>query len=272
MRLQPANEAQCTALLRREILQKSKRVGLSKGRRPDLQALVVHPFPQEKNQMARTQLLGSVDLLGLNQYGENPGLSPIVGALIGGGVSGITAMAVGHAGTGKLQQNRELIGLLAGLTVAGSMYAMKSTRHAAIGAAVGSMLASGLAWIEKMVFGTVQMPAATAEAVSQVASQVASKTTGMGMSNIRALAGLGIAQMQQLGIANIQKQPSAYGTIPGVAGLGGVAGLRAHAPGTMPTNLLGAPSAASHHISLMGGPLTHGIASMYGATSIGGGR
>ncbi len=213
--------------------------------------------------MAR-KMLGSVDLLGLNSFGNPVGMSPLWGTVIGGGVAGVTAMAVGHATSGKLAANRELVGLGAGLAAAGVLYSMKSTRHAALGAALGAVFASGLAYLEKTVFGTVQLPVATAAAAQAAVS-------GVGMANIRALggAGMGIAQMKALGMANISQNVAPSGH---PAGFGGVAGLQAVRPGTMPANLLGAPSTASRQISLMGGPATHGIAAHYGATVIGGGR
>ena len=47
--------------------------------------------------MARKHgLMGEVNLLGLNSLGENPGLNPFVGALIGGGTANLTSMAVGN--------------------------------------------------------------------------------------------------------------------------------------------------------------------------------
>lgn len=216
--------------------------------------------------MAR-KMLGSVDLLGLNSFGDPVGMNPIWGTLIGGGVAGITSMAVGHAASGKLAANRELVGLGAGLAVAGVMYSMKSTRHAALGAALGAVIGAGLAWFEKIAFGTVQLPVATAVA----AQQAAAGTSGYGMANIKALqgSGMGIAQMKALGMANIATNVPPAGH---PAGFGGVAGLQAVRPGTMPANLLGAPSTASRQIALMGGPATHGIAQHYGATVIGGGR
>lgn len=225
--------------------------------------------------MSKKSMLGSVDLLGLNSYGEVPGgaLNPLWGVAIGGGVSAVTSIAVGHAATGKLQANRELIGLGAGLAVSAAMYSMKSTRHAAIGAAIGSFVGAGIAWLEKTLLGTTQLPTATAAAASAVAAGAG--TNGMGIANLQRLNGLGMSQIQQLnglGVANISSVPRAQGTIPGVAGLGGVAGLQAVRPGTMPANLLGAPSTASRQIALMGGPAVHNIASHYGATSIGGGR
>lgn len=222
--------------------------------------------------MAR-KMLGSVDLLGLNSYGEVPSgaLNPLWGVAIGGGVSAVGSMVAGHVGSGAVAANRELVGIGLGLAVAGGMYAMKSTRAAAMGAALGTLLGAGLSYLERKILGTVQMPTATAAA----AVAAASGTSGMGIANISKLNGLGIAQMQALnglGVANISQVPKARGTIPGVAGLGGVAGLQAVAPGSMPANLLGAPSTASRQVSLMGGPAIHNIASHYGATTVGGGR
>lgn len=202
--------------------------------------------------MARA--LGSVDLLGLNAYGQNPGLSPIIGAGIGGGVS-FTSMVIarrtaqaGHA---------ELIGLLGGLATSGVMYAMKSTRHAAIGSAVGAVLATGLAWLEKKFFGaaTVAIPG----------------TAGMGIPTLRNLNGLGIPMARNLnglGIPAASPTPIPAGTIPGVAG-NQLASPGLSAP---PVSLLGPMSPQAAHLRGMGGPMAHGLASAYGATLLGGGR
>jgi hypothetical protein len=211
-----------------------------------------------------TKMLGKVDLLGLNNMGNNPGLNPIWGTLIGGGVAGITSMTVSHTATGKAQTNADLIGLGAGLAASGVMYAMKSTRHAAIGSLVGAILASGLSYLNRTLLGTVQMPTATAAAVSQVAAaaQGSTGTSGMGIATTRALNGLGIATtraLNGLGISTAQQRTKPVGTIPGVAGL-------RLGNGQPPVNLMGAPSAASRQVHLMGGPAIHGIAGHYGAT------
>lgn len=205
-------------------------------------------------------MLGSVDLLGLNQMGNNPGLSPIWGTLIGGGAAGLTSVIVGHTMTGKAQANRDVIGLGAGLGVSALLYAMKSTRHAAIGSAVGAVLAAGLSWLERQLLGTVQLPAATAAAASQVAA--AAGTSGMGIATTRALNGLGISTtraLNGLGIATAQQRTPPVGTIPGVAGL-------RLGNGQPPLPLLGPSTPASNQVRLMGGPPVHGIASHYGAT------
>ncbi len=215
--------------------------------------------------MARHRMLGKVDLLGLNSFGNPVGLNPIWGALIGGGVSGVTSMTVGHATTGKLQHNRDVVGLGAGLAAAGLMYSMKSTRHAAVGAVVGAFLATGLSWLERVLLGTVALPAATAAVASQVAAAATgSGTSGMGISTTRALNGLGIATtraLNGLGISTTAQRPMPVGTIPGVAGPRLTSGH-----GQPPVNLMGPQTAASRQVHLMGGPPIHGIAGAYGAT------
>jgi len=219
------------------------------------------------------KMLGNVDLLGLNEYGNNPGLSPIWGTLIGGGVAGVTSLVAGQATSSPtLQNNREIIGLGAGLATAGVMYAMRGTRHAAIGAALGAFLASGLAWLEKTIFGTVQLPAATAAVATQVAAAAGGATTTttpaagtsgrLGISTTRALNGLGIATtraLNGLGIATTASVPRAAGTIPGVAGL-------RLGNGSPPVNLMGPMTPASQQVRLMGGPPISGMAGHWGAT------
>jgi hypothetical protein len=42
--------------------------------------------------------LGEINLLGLNEFGQNPGLNPLFGTLIGGGVSSLTSMVTARTG------------------------------------------------------------------------------------------------------------------------------------------------------------------------------
>ena len=200
--------------------------------------------------MAR-KMLGSVDLLGLNAYGDNPGMNPLWGVLIGGGVAGVTSIAVGHSTTGALQSNRELVGLGAGLATAGVMYAMKSTRHAALGAAAGAIFAAGIAWLEKTLLGPVQLPAATAAAASAVAAGApATGVKGLSFAQVKQLGIANIQNLNGLGMSNIATRQAPHGTIPGVAGLNGVAGLQAVRPGTMPANPHGRPAHPQHRLAL----------------------
>lgn len=189
--------------------------------------------------------LGEINLLGLNEFGQNPGLSPLYGTLIGGGVASLASMVT--ARTAKAA-SRDTYGFLAGLAAAGAMYAMPKTRHAALGAALGAVLASGLKWLEGMATG------------------------GMGMAQINYLNGLGLPEVSYLnglGIATISDQAQSVGTIPGVAGMS-FAGTQIGEGA--PLNLLGAATAQSEKVSLMGGPAVHGLSASYGATLLGGGR
>lgn len=186
-------------------------------------------------------MVRGVNLLGLGTFGGR--LSPVIGVGIGGGVSGITTIISRRAGSGR----PELIGLGAGLATAGVMAAMRSTRHAAFGAALGAFLASGIAFVEKLIFGQL---------------------AGLGIPQMRAL---GIPQMRQLGgmgYPAASNVPHAQGTIPGVAG----SQLAAPGGGPPPVSLMGQPSSAAMHLLGIGGPPVHGLASAYGATLLGGGR
>lgn len=194
--------------------------------------------------MARRRMLGSVDLLGLNSFGQNPGMSPIWGSLIGGGVAGVTSLVLRRVGKGY----PEAFGLLTGLAVSGGMYAMRSTRHAAVASAVGAFLATGISLFERLLSGG-----------------------GLGIANIRALNGLGVPMIRNLnglGVPMISQNVGPVGTIPGVAGNqlshGGLS-----AP---PVSLLGNMSPQAAHLKGIGGPSVHGLSAAYGATLLGGGR
>lgn len=234
----------------------------------------------------RHRLLGEVNLLGLDEFGQNPGMSPLWGAAIGGGVAGVTSIAIGHMQP-TMVADRSFWGFMAGLGASGILYAMKSTRHAAFGSAFGAFLASGLPWLEQKLLGTVQLPAPAAAIVQTVAQQAAATGTplpgttasptpamaGLGIPKVKYLNGLGIPKVKYLnglGLPTIAPQPQSVGTIPGVAGPAFAgAQLGANRP---PINLLGSPTAASRQVSLLGGPAVHGLSAAYGATLLGGGR
>ena len=194
--------------------------------------------------MAR-KALGSVDLLGLNSFGMPVGMSPIIGTAIGGGVAGVGTIVLRRTSQAG---NAEAFGLLAGLAASGAMYAMKSTRHAALGGVLGAFLASGLAWLEKTFIGG-----------------------GLGVPNIRALNGLGIPRaraLNGLGVPMISQTSIPTGTIPGVAG-NQLATPGLSAP---PVSLLGPMSPQASHLRGIGGPSVHGLSAAYGATLLGAGR
>lgn len=194
------------------------------------------------------KLLGKVDLLGLNSFGQPTGMNPLWGVLIGGGVSSIAATAASR--TSKAHQ-ANLIGFLTGLATSGVMYSMKATRHAAFGALAGAFFASGFKWLEGILFGAPMMVAP------------AKGTAGMGLPMMNALnGGMGLPMMQPLngalGLPSMSQTPIPQGTIPGVAGPQISGGI-----GHPPVNLLGQTLTS-------GGPRISGLSARYGATLLGG--
>jgi len=201
--------------------------------------------------MAKKKSLGSVDLFGLNAFGQNPGMSPIYGALIGGGASALGAFAASKSA--KLADKKEWVGMATGIAAAGALYASPKTRHAALGAAVGTLLATGI----PMLFR-----AATGQA--------------LGVAQVEYLSGLGVHSLEALngglGLPGIVPLPETYGAY-GVANSAPMAGAQFGAPGAQaPVDLLGAATAQSTQVALLNGPPVHGLANAYGATLLGGGR
>ena len=216
------------------------------------------------------KMLGEVNLLGLDEFGQPFGMSPIWGSLIGGGAAGVTTIFARHSGNATLMANSEITGLVTGLAVSGTLFAFRSTRHAALGSVVGAILASGIAWLERQLLGTAVVATATPAAVT-AATPTTPGTSGMGLPMVRSLNGLGIPQVRALnglGIPQISARPTPQGTIPGVAG-SQLAGAGLSAP---PVSLLGPASPQAAHLRGVGGPMAHGLAAAYGATLLGGGR
>lgn len=208
------------------------------------------------------KMLGSVDQVGLGDFGAGP-MSTWWGAAFGGGASFAVGSLASHMGTGKVQTNSDLIGLAAGLATAGGLYASRRTRRFAGAAVLGAVLVSGLKYLERVLLGTVQLPTATAAAAATVAAGATPGVSGLGLSTTRALNGLGISRTRALngamGIATTGMVPHAVGTIPGVAGprIGN---------GAPPVSLMGPRSAGAAQVALMGGPQIHGVAGHWGAT------
>jgi hypothetical protein len=217
-------------------------------------------------------LMGEVSLLGLNEFGENEGLSPLYGAAIGGGVTGLSSIAMGHMLDPTWVPNRARNSFLIGLGVSAAMWFMKSTRHAAFGSAIGAFLASGMSWLEQATLGTVQVPApvAAAAVAAVTGTPVAAGTAG---ARVHYLNGLGIAKAQQIsgrgmGLPAIAPVSHAVGAV----GVAGPSFAGSHIGNAPPVSLLGAPSQQGRQVSLLGGPQVHGLSAAYGATLLGGGR
>lgn len=192
--------------------------------------------------MAKKRMLGQVDLLGLNEFGQNPGLNPIFGVLIGGGVSGTTALALRHATTGTPQKYADAIGFGTGVLTSIALLFMPATRHSGWASLAGAFLATGLRAIESAFSssGSVGIP----------------MIEHLGLPQIQALNGFGMHQIGPI--------PQSYGTIPGVAGtqLGGNGGP--------PVDLMGGQSTVQQQATLLGAPHTSPMANAYGANLFGG--
>lgn len=204
-----------------------------------------------------SRALGTIDLLGLKDFG--PGMSPIYGTLIGGGVSAITTLTLRHTGHGRFA---ELFGVGTGLAISGVLFAMKSTKRAGVGALVGTLFAAGVMLFDRYVLGNLTAPAPVVAAGAQAVA-------GMGIPEIRALNGLGIPEIRALngfGIPMVAGRTQPAGAIPGVAG------TQLGSAGMPPVSLLGSGSPQAAHLLGMGGPAVHGLSSAYGATLLGGGR
>lgn len=188
------------------------------------------------------KLLGKVNLLGLNSMGQNPGLSPLWGAAIGGGTAGGATMILRRVGNTQ----PEAWGLGAGLAISGVLFAMRSTRHAAIGSALGAFFASGISLLDRVLLPKM----------------------GLGMPSVRSLNGLGIPMARSLnglGVPSI----NAVNAPVGIAGNQLSSGGGLSSP---PVSLLGVQTPAGASLMRSGGPQIHGLSASYGANLLGGGR
>lgn len=188
------------------------------------------------------KMLGKVNLLGLNSLGQNPGMSPLWGAAIGGGTAGGATIILRRVGNA----NPEAWGLGAGLAISGALYAMRSTRHAAVASGIGAFLAAGISLLDRVLLPKM----------------------GLGMASVRPLNGLGIPMARQLnglGIPQVNAVTAPVGVAGNQLSMGG--GLS-----SPPVSLLGMQTAAGASLMRSGGPQIHGLSASYGANLLGGGR
>ncbi len=209
-------------------------------------------------------LLGEVDLLGLDMFG-NPSMDPVVGAGIGAAATSL----VRHIA----KANNSKWGFIAGAAATALLASNHKTRGAWKGAAVGTVIASGM--------------------LDGVISKVLS-VFGMGGG----VAGVGLPQIGPamtasplfgLGLPSISNEPPVYGANLGLPGMnevphaygvwdapnGGLAGAFGRAvagpqlSAGAPVDLLGNPTAQTQQLELMGGPTLSGLAGAYGANLFG---
>ena len=204
------------------------------------------------------------------------GMSPLFGALIGGGVAEAAKLYAMHSADPATQANASMYGTAAGLAVAAGAFFMPKYKHAATGVAIGAVLSAGLQYLEAQ-FGSASMAQATTTAIVAAQPAAASsvvKGANLGVAQINRLNGgrLGVPQINYLngargglGLATMSTPSRARGTIPGVAG------PQMGSPNSgPPVNLLGPSTSGSRQVSLLGGGLQiSGLSKSYGATLMG---
>lgn len=212
-----------------------------------------------------SSLMGEVDLLGLDEFGQNPGMRTVYGALIGAGVASVATVAAKNLtdpGTWA-NDNAEWVGLGAGLLTAGAMYAMPGTRHAAVWAAGTAALSLGVIAIAKKVLGGGSVLSGLGIPSAGPVPQVYG--AGLGLPSIYAPAPVANIAPGYSGATNAGLAEASIGPVPQVYGTG-LSGpqLGSQVPVSLLGNSLGAQQA-----SLLGGPLTDGLSAMYGQTVFG---
>lgn len=144
-------------------------------------------------------------------------------------------------------RHADMTGLLISLGVSGVLAAMPSTRSAAVMTALG-----GVAAALPRVLEALAAKAAVAGVGYYAAETANPLLAGPGVGMVRAdqLNGAGV------GYAVAARQPHAYGTVPGVAGVGSFAGPMQDVGGGAPIQLL---QGGTNHTAM-------GLASRYGTT------
>lgn len=160
---------------------------------------------------------GSVDLFGLDEFGQPAGLGSVWGAAIGAAVQSGSAAAIRHFA--NKHKYSELYGAMAGVAVGGAMFAMgEKARYAGLTAAVVSLVNGGVRTLEKAM--------STKEKVADVTKEN-TDTNGMGLVEISPHPTIGLPVIEpSAAIGNTVMPPQLVGTDqaelvgPGFGGMG----------------------------------------------------
>ena len=183
---------------------------------------------------------GSVDLFGLDEFGQPQGMSQNWGAAIGAATQASVAIAVKEFTS--MRAYSEGIGAVAGAAVGGAMIAMPNARAAGWTTVITSLVQGGL---------------------RQLHSMVSKKEQALGLVEIENMPRVGGPMNGAFGYPTIERQA----LVPGSAGLDG-AGL------SMPPQLVGAgdygmgANPAAQQAQLVG-PGLSGLGTHFGATLFG---
>ncbi len=208
---------------------------------------------------------GSVDLFGLDEFGQPVGLSAPVGA--GLGVLFQTGTAIAVRRFTDMDKWSEGIGAVAGAVAGGAMMAFPNSRHAGMTAVIASLVSGGLRQAEQML--------SAKEAVKQdaVKKDTTTTTKGYGLPTIApswsAYPGELTPQRNgQMGYPTVHNQF----IVPGSMGPGSTSQFEGNLG--MPPQLVGAgdyglsQNPAAQQAQLVG-PGVSGLGSHYGSTIFG---
>lgn len=205
---------------------------------------------------------GSVDLFGLDEFGQPVGLNANWGA--GLGVLFQTGTAIAVRRFTAMDKYAEGIGAVAGAAAGGAMIAFPGSRNAGWTAIISSLVSGGLRQAEQML--------SVKEQVKQEAAKTAEKTAGWGLPTIApswsAYPGEKTPQMNGLGYPTVHDQ---Y-IVPGSMGPGSTSQFEGNLG--MPPQLVGkgdyglSQNPAAQQASLVG-PGISGLGAHYGSTIFG---
>lgn len=191
---------------------------------------------------------GDVDLFGLDEFGDNPGMPAWAGVLIGGGLATSSSIAIKKLSKSPtLLKHADGLGFLAGAAAGAAVgLAMPAHRHAGWNMVAGAFVSSGMRYLEQMFLG----PGVSGWGVVDIERTGVIRPTGpmAGDVDVRTMDGMGIATIEPTGaVFSGSDMPRLLGNTPAE-----------HRRNT--ATLLGVPG--------LSGPLA-GISSAFGATIMG---
>jgi len=189
---------------------------------------------------------GSVDLFGLDEFGQPQGMSQNIGAGIGAATQASVAAAVKEFTS--YDKYAEGIGAIAGAAVGGAMIAMPNARAAGWTAAIVSLVGGGVRQLHTLVSKKEQAKNALAG--------------HLGLVEIENMPRVGYDQMNGLGLPTIERQA----LVPGSQGLDGNLGMPPQLVGAGDFGLSQNPAAQQAQLV---GPQVSGLASHFGSTIFG---
>lgn len=197
--------------------------------------------------------VGQVDLFGLDEFGQNPGVDGLWGAAIGAGLSTGTSIALrALTKNPTVHKWSEGIGFLVGGGVSGAMAAMEKTRYAGWTGLMTAFLSNGLRQVETLLF-----PDDAAQMMAAMQKKLAAAMAKLSPEDQKVINELKGAMPELMA-------PVVEFAAPVIE----TAGYLGSAP---PVNLMDNShlGAGAADVQLMGGPEISGLGAHFGATLFG---